>query len=66
MRKYTSFSSLDELLDAGGFKVESEEDFEAIPDIEFDRHIEARTKFKNWDDMLSQAVTDYTSKKLGF
>ena len=34
MKKYTSFSSMDELLNAGGFKVESQEDFEAIPDTE--------------------------------
>ena len=38
MKKYTSFSSMDELLNAGGFKVESQEDFEAIPDTELDRH----------------------------
>lgn len=65
MRKYTSFSSMDELLDAGGFKVESQEDFEAIPDIEFDKHIAAYTKFKNWDEMLSEATSQYVIKKLG-
>ena len=30
MKKYTSFSTLDDLLKAGGFNVESEEDFESI------------------------------------
>lgn len=66
MRKYTSFSSMDELLDAGDFKVESQEDFEAIPDDEFDKYIAANTKFKNWEDMLSEATSQYAAKKLGF
>ena len=66
MRKYTSFSSMDELLNAGGFNVESQEDFEAIPDAEFDKHIAATTKFKCWEDMLSEATTQYAAKKLGF
>ena len=66
MKKYTSFSSMDELLDASGFKVESQEDFEAIPDTEFDKHISANTKFKCWEDMLHEATSQYVSKKLGF
>ncbi len=66
MKKYTSFSSMDELLNAGGFKVESQEDFEAIPDTELDRHIADTTKFKNWKDMLNEATTQYAAKKLGF
>lgn len=66
MRKYTSFSSMDELLDAGGFKVESQEDFEAIPDIEFDKHIRENTRFKSWEDMLGEATSQYAAKKLGF
>lgn len=66
MRQHTSFSSLDDLLKAGGFNVESQEDFEAILDAEFDRHIAATTKFKNWEEMLSEATSHYVSKKLGF
>lgn len=66
MRKYTSFSSMDELLNAGGFKVDSQEDFEAIPDVEFDKHIAANTRFKNWEDMLGEATSQYAAKKLGF
>ena len=65
MLKYTSFSSMDELINAGGFNVESQEDFEAIPDAEFDKHIAANTKFKNWEDMLGEATAQYTAKKLG-
>lgn len=65
MQKYTSFSSLDELFAAGGFSIEPSEDFEAIPNADFDRHIAAVTQFESWDDMLGEAVSQYTSKKLG-
>lgn len=66
MRKYTSFSSMDELLDASSFKSETQEDFEAIPDDEFDKYIAANTKFKTWEDMLGEATSQYAAKKLGF
>jgi len=66
MQKNTSFSSMDELIKAGGFKVESQEDFESIPEAEFDKHIAANSKFKNWEDMLNEAYSQYISPKIGF
>lgn len=66
MLKYTSFTSIDELLDAGGFNSEAYEDFEDIPDDEIDKHIAANTKFNSWEDMLDEATSQYISKKLGF
>lgn len=55
-----------ETLDAGGFKIESNEDFDSIPTDEFNKHIAATTKFPSWEDMLSEATTQYTARKLGF
>lgn len=66
MQKYTSFSSMDELLAAGDFKVETQEDFESIPDDEFDKHIISTTKFNSWENMLGEATSQYAAKKLGF
>ncbi len=66
MRKYTNFSTFDELLNAGGFSAETTEEFEAIPDEPFDAHIAATTKFRTWDDMLSTATEQYVTKQLGF
>lgn len=66
MRKNTQFSSIDELLQSGGFHVESQEDFEAIPDAELDKYIATVTKFKNWEDMLGEATSQYALRKLGF
>lgn len=65
MQKHTSFSSVDELFSAGGFKVESQEDFDAIPDVELNKHIAANTNFENWEDMLDEATTQYVTQKLG-
>lgn len=66
MLKHTSFSSMDELLKAGGYIIESQEDFKNIPDSEFDKHIAATTNFRNWEEMLSEATAQYAAGKLGF
>lgn len=66
MTKYTQFSSFDDFLKAGGFFVETQEDFEAIPDEDIDKHVAKTTKFSDWQTMLDTAVSEYTLKKLGF
>lgn len=66
MKKYSQFSSFEEFLDAGNFKVESQEDFEAIPDADMDDHVTKTTKFSDWQTMLDTAVSEYVAKKLGF
>lgn len=66
MRRYTPFSTFDELLEAGGFHADTTEEFAAIPDAPFDAHIAATTRFKSWEEMLSTAQEQYITKKLGF
>lgn len=66
MMKYTSFTSFDELLEAGGFVVNGPEDFKAIPDDVFDQHISKNTQFDSWQDMLGKAGTEYAMRKIGF
>lgn len=66
MAKYTNFSTFEELLSEGGFTVNSQSDFESIPEDELDIHISKTTAFSSWKDMLEKATTDYCSKKLGF
>ena len=46
--------------------LESQEDFESIPENELDSHIASTTKFKSWENMLSEATSQYAIKKLGF
>jgi hypothetical protein len=66
MRKYTSVSNFDEFLTAGGFEVNSEEDFEAIPDDDMDNYVRKSTEFSSWQEMLNTAGEEYALKKLGF
>ncbi|HBV88168.1 MAG TPA: hypothetical protein DEF42_16310 [Desulfosporosinus sp.] len=60
MRHYTQYESIDELLSSGGFVVNSEEDYEAIPDEAIDAHVRKTTNFLSWKEMLTEAVDAYT------
>ena len=66
MRKHTKFSSIDAFFKASGFKADTQEDFEAIPDSELDKFVAKNTKFRTWEDMLGEAGSEYALKKLGF
>lgn len=66
MITYTNFSTFDEFLTAGNFIVNSQEDFEAIPDSDMDFHVQGTTKFSSWKEMLEKATEKYVSKQLGF
>ncbi len=59
MQQYTQFESIEELLSSGGFEVNSEEDYEAIPDEDIDAHVAKTTKFCSWKEMLTDAVETY-------
>ena len=62
MRNHTSFATFSAFLEAGGFH---EEEFDAIPDEAFDAHIAAKTRFRNFDEMLEEAAQEYALKQLG-
>lgn len=64
--KHTKFASADEMFDASGFKVETQEDFAAIPDDKLDEFIRSISSFGNWSDMLREAGKVWAAKKLGF
>lgn len=66
MRKYTNFTTIDELLASGGFQANTNEEFENIPEDELDEYIAKTTKFNCWQDMLEEATSQYVAKKLGF
>jgi hypothetical protein len=65
MSQHTNFSNLEEFFEAGSFKANSKEDFEAIPDSKLDEHVSKTTKFSSWKDMLDEAVKEFTIRKLG-
>jgi hypothetical protein len=64
MLRNTEFSSIDELFEASGYKVETEEDFACIPDDEWDVFISERTRFVSWDEMKDAAALEWAKRRL--
>jgi hypothetical protein len=65
MRRYTNFDSIDALIKAGCFKVETMDDLSAIPDDLWDAHIAKTTRFANWQEMMEGAGAEWAKKQLG-
>jgi len=65
MRQHTKFGSFDEMIEASGQKVESAEDFDAIPDDVWDDFVRTTTEFKSWEAMLGAAGALWAQKKMG-
>ncbi len=65
LAKHTRFLSTDELFEASGFTIENAEDFEKIPDDEWDSFIQQNTPFATWSDMLSAAGNEWAQKNIG-
>jgi len=63
IRQHTAYTSFEELLEDGGYSIETQEDFEAIPDNAFDRHIQENTSFNSWQDMQEAAAGSWLKKK---
>lgn len=63
--RHSSFASFDELLAASPFKVATKEDFEAIPDAEWDTYIASNTSFDSWEEMQKKAAGEYVTKQIG-
>jgi len=64
MHSHSNFSSFSELLEAGGFKVTTEEDFSRISGDKFDAHISKTTDFDDWEDMRRCAIDQYIKQTL--
>ena len=63
--QHTPFGSADEMYEASGFKIETEEDFTAVPDDEWDGFIRSISSFPDWQSMLDKARKEWVTKKLG-
>lgn len=57
-------SSLDEFFEASGFKVESKEDFTAIPDEEWEEFVVKETSYDSWIEMQKDAFIKYSKRQL--
>jgi hypothetical protein len=66
LSKHTRFSSANDLFAASGYKVETKEDFAAIPDDKWDDFIRSISSFVSWEAMLGAAGKEWATKQLGF
>jgi len=62
----STFSSAEEMFERGGFRVETQEDFAAIPDDAWDEFVRLNTSFFSWKEMLDAAGAAWAKSKLGF
>ena len=64
LRKYTNFSSLDDMFKKSGFTVNSQEDFKNIPDEAWDKFISDNSHFKSWKKMFDAAMKEWIGRQL--
>ena len=63
--RHTRFVNADEMFASSGFKIETQEDFAAIPDDKWDEFIRSVSAFPDWNGMLGTAGKEWVGKKLG-
>ena len=66
MQLHTDYDSLEAMLEASGFIVNSREDCQAIPSDQWDVFVANRTRFSDWQEMMQVAREEYIAKTLGF
>lgn len=66
MQKHTQHKTMEDMFAASGFKAETREDIEAIPDAEWDSFVQRTTKFTSWKDMKVTAAGEFAGRKLSF
>lgn len=55
----SSYSSVQELFDASGFTVSSQEDLEAIPVEKWDNFIAEHTSYPSWAELKNSAMAEW-------
>ncbi|QZP39367.1 hypothetical protein [Halobaculum magnesiiphilum] len=63
MQLYTEFDSFEALLEASQWDVEDEDDFEAIPEDEFDTYVDEHTDFPSWEVMSQTAAQRFLERQ---
>lgn len=64
MERHTRHASFEEMISAGGFKVETAEDFLAIPGADWDKHVADTTEFADWSEMQARAGAEWAARAL--
>lgn len=64
MAAQTDFRTIDEMFAQSGYSVETSDDFEEIPDAEWDAFVARRTRFANWHEMQEAATQEWATRQL--
>lgn len=64
MLRNTDFPSVHAMFEASGFRVDTTEDFAAIPEEEWDEFVRERTRFSSWDEMKGAAVQEWAKRRM--
>ena len=64
LTKYTDFGSLEEMVRASGYKIESQADVDNIPHGEWNAFVARHTRFSSWEQMLQIAAVEWAARKL--
>jgi len=63
MRKYTRYRTFEKFLTGSRFRIESQADFEALPEAKMDIFVQKATRFASWQEMLDFATDLYIHNK---
>ena len=61
MERHTRFATLEAMLEATGY-----EDFEVVPDAEWDQLVTSRTQFSSWEEMQKAAAAEWIKRQMGW
>lgn len=64
MTTHTKHNDFGSFLDAGGFKVRTQEEFDSIDRDKLDQYVSLNTSFDSFEDMLSNAAGPFFEKEL--
>lgn len=64
LSRHSRFAAEDEMFEASGFRIQSSEDFAAIPDDAWDQFIALNTTFSSWRELLAAAQAEWLRRQL--
>ena len=64
MRENTTFASIEEMFEKSGFKIDSPQDFEAVPSNSWDEYVRSNTEFDDWEQMQVAAARRHFDRKI--
>jgi len=64
METYTAFGSVQAFFEASPWTVETESDFDDIPEDAFDDYVDEHTGFSTWEAMLSAGAREWLLREM--